>query len=143
MTILTYPTYPQKTQAEGHDVSVELLFEGGGTNSGNTNGYMRRFNGMSMTNTTGMFFDKGAIIRYIEFTCRNTVSNRSFRIFHYDMNGGNAQLVYDELITDEGNRAHFANDLNIVIPGRRRFAPFITGGGFQHPQYRIGYQRIL
>ena len=130
-------------ELNGLVVSEQLYFEGGGINSINTQGYLRRFNGMIVDNRTGMFFEKGALIELIEFTCDNNTSNRRFQIQHYNRGGGDRQIVFDDSITEENNQFLYRENLNIIIPARRRFAPFITGADFRYPQYRIGYRRIF
>lgn len=128
--------------SQGRLLSEELYFEGGGTNSSNTSGWMRRFNGMTINNGTGMMFGKGAVIELIEFSCDDTNSSKKFNIYHYDSNGNNGALVYTGDIDQENNQFLYAENLNIYIPPRRRLACFITGN-FRYPQYRLGYRRVF
>ena len=129
--------------SEGRQLSEELYYEGGGVSSPNTSGWFRRFNGMVITNTTGMFFGRGAVIEMIEFTCGGTDSGRRLQLYHYDKDGGDGIKVYDKEMTLEDNQFLFDEDLHLYIPPLRRFAAFMTGASFRYPQYRIGYRRVF
>ena len=128
---------------DGRTISSQLYFEGFGINSTSVTGFMRRFNGMSITKTAGMMFNSGAIIEMVEFTTDNNVSNRRFQLRHYNRDGGDQQTILDVPVTEEQNQFLYLDNLDLFIPGRRRFTPFLTGASFRYPQCRIGYRRVF
>lgn len=126
-------------------LAEQIRFEGCGINSGGTTGWGRRFNGMPLTNTTGMMSDKGMVITEAEFTCDNNVAGRAVQFYHYNVNGGDIKQAGEFKIDQEDNQFGFLANAKIIIPGRRRFASFFraSSGNFARPQLRIGYRKIL
>lgn len=128
---------------DGRTISSQLYFEGFGINSTSVTGFMRRFNGMSITNSSGMMWNAGAIIETVSLTTDNNVANRRFQLRHYDLNGGDQQTVLDVPVTEEQNQFLYLDNLDLFIPGRRRFTPVLSGASFRYPQCRIGYRRVF
>lgn len=129
--------------SEGRKLSPHLLFEGGGINSSSANGWTKRFNGMTCTNQTGMMFETGAVIELIEFTCDEARTGRYFRIYHYDVNGRDGKLVFDQAIEAQDGQSLKEDGLSVYIPPQRRMAVYLAGQPCRYPQYRLGYRRIL
>lgn len=127
----------------GRKLSEELYFEGGGVNSSNTSGWFRRFNGMTINNTTGMMFGRGAVIELIEFTHNSTGSGKRFQLYHYNASGGDSVKIYDKEVNLQNGQFLYEENLSLYVPPERRFAAFMTGGRFRYPQYRIGYRRVF
>ena len=121
----------------------QLRFEGSGVNATSVNGFLRRFNGMLLTNDTGMFFDRGAVIVSAEFTCENNLAGRTIEFRHYDRNGNNQRTAGQIAVNLEKNQFGFVENTKIIIPARRRFAPWMNGSEFRYPQLRIAYRKVL
>ena len=127
----------------GNLISRQLLFEGFGVSSGNVNGWLKRFNGATMSNSTAMMFASPVFVCFAEFTCSNIEVGRTIQLRHYAPDGSDGQIVGEFPVNLQDSQLGYLNNARILIPAGRRFAPWMQGDTFRLPQLRVSYRKIL
>ena len=79
----------------GMNLSVQMFESGFGINSGNigTGQFMRRFNGMQMTNRSAMARPNDIVVNQLVCSVDRANTGAYFDCVHYDINGNDKQIV--------------------------------------------------
>lgn len=128
-------------------LSFNIYSDGGAFNSNNGTGWIRRFNGVHQSDTTGPVYELGLVIIWAEFSCADAKPDRKLEIHHYspdpDSEGKRDFTFADQIEINRFNRFGSFRDKKILIPGDRVLAFSLSGGSFRQPQFSYGFRRVL
>lgn len=128
------------------NLSTQIFESGFGINSNNVgvNSWMRRFNGMSLTNKSAMPHPYGIVVLQLFCSVDSSAANAYFDCLHYDINGNNGAIVGRLLFNQQGNQMGYATErVKLFIPAFRRVTIRSGGANISYPQGIYKYREVL
>lgn len=153
VTSMMNPKYDHKTgQLYYYDpfvklnLSTQINESGFGINSGTNppGSWMRRFNGMSMTNKSAMAHPYAICVT--QLVCSVDYGNEGsyFDCLHYDMFGNDGRISGRLLFTEQSNQMGYATEgVRVIIPPFRRVTIRTGGNNISYPQGYYKYREVI
>ena len=128
------------------NLSTQIFESGFGINSGSVgvNSWMRRFNGMSLTNRAAMPHPYGIVVLQLFCSVYSSATNAYFDCLHYDMDGNNGAIIGRLLFNQQNNKMGYATEgVKVFIPAFRRITIRSGGANIAYPQGIYKYREVL
>ena len=128
------------------NLSTQIFESGFGINSGNISpdNWMRRFNGMSLTNTRALAHPYGIVVHQLFCCVDSSATNAFYDCLSYDINGNNGQIHGRLLFNQQGNQMGYATErVKLFIPAFRRVTIRSGGANISYPQGLFKYREVL
>jgi len=127
-------------------LSVQSFESGFGINSASVRvgSYMRRFNGMIMTNKSAVARPYSIVVTELTCTVDTSAEGAFFDCYHYDMNGEDETLVGRLEFNEFDSQIGYAiNKIKILIPAFRRVTIKSGGAVMRYPQGYYKYHEVI
>lgn len=128
------------------NVSTQIFESGFGINSNNVtpDNWMRRFNGMALTNRSAMPHPYGIVVHQLFCSVDSSATNAYFDCLHYDIDGNNGAIVGRLLFNQQKNQMGYATEnVKLYIPPFRRVTIRSGGANISYPQGIYKYREVL